>query len=234
MDTPYNSTANTGFRLRRMTTLTVVTACWGEDYAGFIPKWFEGYNRLNRKPDELILGIGKGDPTGLSGYAPDEAKVVEVPEGQLSVKWDYLIRQATCEWFSYMPIDDEPLPGAYDEIDLTDGFDVYVDSIVAKHGGYTSKGEWQPEALIRGLIAPGFVPMRLDLYKQIGLKHDYKWFDWILQVDMVKLGAKPFMANTTRMIWDEGIDRKTYSSKRNDYYDAEYEKAAEYARANGF
>lgn len=215
-----------------MTTLTVVTACWGEDYAQFIPQWFEGYHKLNRKPNELILGIGKDDPTGLSQYATPEAKIVEVPEGQLSVKWDYLIRQSTSEWFSYMPIDDQPLPGAYDEIDLTDGFDVYVDSIIAKQEGYTYKGQWNAADLSGGLIAPGFVPMRLDLYKQIGLKHDYKWFDWILQVDMVKAGAKPFMANTTRMIWDEGLNRRTYSSKQNDYYHSEHQKAVEYARAN--
>lgn len=215
-----------------MTTLTVVTACWGEDYAEYIPQWFEGYHKLNRKPNELILGIGKDDPTGLSQYAPPEGKIVEVPEGQLSVKWDYLIRQSTSEWFSYMAIDDQPLPGAYDEIDLTDGFDVYVDSIIAKQEGYTYKGQWNATDLSGGLIAPGFVPMRLDLYKQIGLKHDYKWFDWILQVDMVKAGAKPFMANTTRMIWDEGLNRRTYSSKQNDYYHSEHQKAVEYARAN--
>lgn len=215
-----------------MTTLTVVTACWGEDYAQFIPQWFEGYHKLNRKPNELILGIGKDDPTGLSQYSPQEAKIVEVPEGQTSVKWDYLIRQSTSEWFSYMPIDDQLLPGAYDEIDLTGDADVYVDSIKVKHANYVDKGEWKAHELEHKLIAPGFVPMRLELYKQIGLKHEFKFFDWVLQVDLVKAGAKPYFANTMRMIWDEGISGTTYSSKQNEYYQSEHEKAAAYARAN--
>ena len=213
-----------------MTTLTVVTACWGEEYARFIPQWFEGYHKLNRKPEELILGIGKGDPVGLARYATAKTKIVEVPEGKLSVKWDYLIRQASSEWFSYMAIDDEILPGAYDEIDLAGDSDVYVDSIRVKHADYVDKGEWKPQELEHKLIAPGFAPMRLELYKQIGLKHDYKFFDWILQVDLVRAGAKPYFANTMRIVWDEGVDRNPHSSKHSKDFRIETEKAQAYAR----
>jgi len=99
-----------------MTTLSLVTCCYGMEYAEFIPRWWSGVLRLNRKPDEIILGIAEGDPTGLSKSIPEgiEAKVVVLPEGSNMEKWDYATRQATSKWWLYMPIDDELLPEALD------------------------------------------------------------------------------------------------------------------------
>ena len=221
-----------------MTTITIVTACWGEEYAQFIPRWWSGLQGLNRKPDEIILGIAPGDPTGLSKSVPDgiSVKIVELPEGSASEKWDYAIRQASSKWWCYMAIDDELCPDAFDEIDQADeqGAELLVDSIIVRHNRHHAKGHWDTTHIAELLPVPGWMPTTVDLYKRIGVKHEYKFVDWIFQIDAAKAGVKVFHANTTRMIWDAGLDRPTISSDLNAYKPEETRKVFEYAKANGF
>lgn len=219
-----------------MTTLSVVTACWSVEYSQFIPQFWESYHKLNRKPDELILGITEDDIAGLSKDIPPEAKVFVLPEGKPSIKWDYLIRQASSKWFSFMTIDDPFLPEAYDEIEKADELEaeMYLDSIVIKQTGQVSTSHWDASQLRHGLIATGFVPMTMELYLKLGMKHEFKFWDWPLQVDAMKAGARVYHANTKRMIWDNGSTRATYSSPLNNDYHAEIEKCKAYAISQGF
>ena len=221
-----------------MTTLTVVTACWGEDYAQFIPRWWQGIKSLKRQPDEIILGINPGDPTGLSSSIPDgyKAKVVVLPEGSPSEKWDYAIKQASSKWWCYMAIDDEAMPDAFDEIDGADDecAELLVDSIIARQSGYHARGHWDLSNIAFALPVPGWMPITLDLYKRIGVKHEFKFVDWVFQIDAAKSGVKVYHAKTTRMLWDEGVERMTISSDLNTYKEAEMEKVKNYAKAQGF
>lgn len=219
-----------------MTTLSVVTACWSVEYSQFIPQFWESYHKLNRKPDELILGITEDDIAGLSKDIPPEAKVFVIPEGKPSIVWDYLIRQTTSKWFSFITIDDPFFPEAYDEIDKADAEDaeMYLDSIVIKQSGVVSKSNWDASLLKNGLIAPGVVPMTKELYLKLGMKHEYKFWDWPLQVDAMKAGARVYHANTRRILWDDGSTRSTYSSPLQSDYHAEIEKCKAYAISQGF
>lgn len=221
-----------------MTTITVVTACWGVEYAQFIPRWWEGLQSLNRKPDEIILGIDPGDPTGLSRSVPEgiKVKIVELPDDIASKKWEFAAYQSSSKWWVYMPIDDELLPEALDEVDKADeaGAEILVDSIIVRHSNYLDKGHWDFTNVANELPIPGVPIMTLDVMKRIGLKHEFMFGDWIFQIDAKKAEVKVHHANTVRMIWDAGIDRKTLSSDLNSYKAAELQKVRNYAKDNGF
>ena len=221
-----------------MTTITIVTACWGEEYAQFIPRWWSGLQGLNRKPDEIILGIDPGDPTKLSKSVPDgiKVKIVELPDDIASKKWEFAALQSSSKWWCYMPIDDELLPEALDAVDEADqqGAEILVDSIVVRHNNYLARGHWDFTNVVNELPIPGVPIMTLEVMKRIGLKHEFMFGDWIFQIDAKKAGVKVHHADTRRMIWDAGIDRKTLSSDLNGYKNDELLKVQNYARANGF
>jgi hypothetical protein len=222
------------------TTLSVITACWGLEYGQFIPRWWEGLLSLNRKPDEIILGIVKEDPVGLADSIPTgiEAKIVVLPDLPINYKWDYAIRQSTCKWFNTVPIDDELLPGAFDEIDIADshGAELYIDSILYRHSGRIWKGTWNTSILGSQMPAPQLIPSTKELYERLGQKMDYRWSDWIFQIDAAKAGAKPYIADTTRIIFDEGVNRVTESgvSMNQNIRRSEDLKVHKYAKDNGF
>jgi hypothetical protein len=223
-----------------MTTLTVVTACWGEDYAQFIPQWWRGLQSLNRKPDEIILGIIKGDPVGLAASIPEgvEARIVELPDLPINYKWDYAISQVTSKWFTPVPIDDELLPGAFDEIDIADNqqAEIYVDSIIYRGTDRVWKGHWNTEGISHTMPAPQLIPCTKELWDRLGQKMEYRWSDWIFQIDAAKAGAKPYIANTVRLIFDNGANRVTESglSMNPATRAVEDAKVRQYAKDNGF
>ena len=223
-----------------MTTLSVVTACWGMDYVEFIPQWWRGLESLNRKPDEIILGIDEGDPTGLSKSIPEgiEARVIVLPDEPINYKFDYLVRQVKSKWFSLIPIDDELLPGAYDEIDKADetGAELYIDSILYRDSPRIWNGHWDTSGIAHTMPAPQLIPCTKELYERLGQKFDYRWSDWIFQIDAAKAKAKPYIASTTRIIFDPGYNRVTESGVSMDQAirRAEDSKVYQYAKANGF
>lgn len=221
-----------------MTTISLVTCCWGLDYAEFIPRWWSGVVRLNRKPDEIILGIDPGDPTGLSKSVPEgiKVKIVELPDEIASKKWEFAALQSKSKWWCYMPIDDEILPDAFDEVDKANaqGAEILVDSIVIRQNQVTAQGHWDFTNIATVLPIPGVPIMTIEVMKRIGLKHEFMFGDWIFQIDAKLAGVKVYHAKTRRMIWDAGTTRKTLSSSLNDYKEVELQKIRDYAKANGF
>jgi len=223
-----------------LATLSVVTACWGQEYAQFIPQWWRGLQSLNRKPDEIILGIVEGDPVGLADSIPEgiDAKVVLLPDKEINYKFDHAVRQVSSKWFSLIPIDDELLPGAYDEIDKADaqGAELYIDSIQYRDSARVWNGHWDTSGIRHTMPAPQLIPCTKELYERLGQKFEYRWSDWIFQIDAAKAKAKPYIAQTTRIIFDPGHNRVTESGVSMDQSirRAEDSKVYRYAEANGF
>jgi hypothetical protein len=220
-----------------MTTISVVTCCYGIEYAEFIPRWWQSVLALNRKPDEIILGIDKGDPTGLSRSIPEgiKARIIVLPEGGNVDKWDFAVRKAKSKWWCYAPIDDEFLPEALDEVDKADeeGADFLVDSIIVRDSGFVAKGDWNTKDIATRLPIPGWPPTTLAIYKKLA-RNDYKFGDWAFQIDAAATGAKPYFANTKRIIWDSGVNRMTLSNPKNDDHNFHLNEIAKYARSKGF
>ena len=84
--------------------------------------------------------------------------------------------------------------------------------------------------------APQLIPCTKELYERLGQKFEYRWSDWIFQIDAAKAKAKPYIASTTRMIFDPGYNRVTESGVSMDQAirRAEDSKVYQYAKANGF
>lgn len=223
-----------------MTTLTVISCCWGEEYAAFIPQWWRGFLSLRRKPDELILGVAEGDEVGFAASVPKDidAKIVVLPNSSANERWDFLAKQPSSKWFCGAPIDDELLPGAFDEIDIADeaGAEIYVDSIQYRHNNAIWKGHWDCREIAYRMPAPQGIPILTHLHTTIGQKNQYRWADWIFYIDLAKAGVKPYIASTTRLIFDSGIGRSTNSSPSLDrgVREAADAEVREYAKSLGF
>jgi hypothetical protein len=222
-----------------MTTLTLVTACWGTAYSQFIPRWWQGYQSLKRKPDELILGVEKDDLSGLSESIPEgvTAKIVILPEGEFLDYWEFVMSQATSKWHIAIAIDDELCPDAFDEIDAADEAEaeIYIDTIEIRGGG-VKKGHWDTSNIAVDMPVGGGPATTVELFQRIGLKKQFRWIDWVFLIDAAKAEAKPYISSTTRMIYDPGYDRATWSSVSMDatLRQAYNEEVTAYARSIGF
>lgn len=223
-----------------LTTLSVITGCWGKDYAAFAPQWWDGLLSLNRQPDEIVFGIEQGDPENLLSSIPENlnVKILTFPEEGINQRYDFLIRASGSKWFSFVPIDDELLPGAFDEIDKAEetGAELYVDSIQYRGSGRIWNGHWNTSGIRYTMPAPQLIPSTKALYEKVGMKFDYRWSDWIFQIDAAKCQAKPYIASTTRIIFDEGYSRLTESGRMLDpaIRNLEDSKVHKYAAENGF
>jgi hypothetical protein len=223
-----------------MTTLTIATACWGEPYAQFIPRFWQGVASLNKKPDEIILGIEQDDIAGFASSIPDgyNTKIHVFESDNFQTRWLEVMMLATSDWLIGIAVDDELLPEAFDELDQADeqDADIYVDSIIVRQSGQRAVGAWDTSNLAHKMPCPGGPATKKDLFKQIGFKTELRWIDWIFLIDAVKLGAKPYISKTTRIIYDDGQDRNTWSSvcmdatKRQAYCD----EVTAYAKSLGF
>ena len=221
-----------------MTTLTLVTACWGTAYSQFIPRWWQGYQSLNRKPDELILGVEKDDLSGLSDSIPKgvKARIVILPDGDFQEKWEFILAQATSKWHISIAIDDELCPDAFDEIDAADEAEaeIYIDTILIRGGG-KKRGHWDTSNIAVDMPVGGGPATTVELFKRIGIKKQFRWTDWVFLIDAVKAGVKPYISNTTRMIYDPGHGRSTWSSVSMDraVRQAYCDEVTNYARSLG-
>jgi hypothetical protein len=116
------------------------------------------------------------------------------------------------------------------------GAELYVDSIQYLGSGRIWKGHWNTSGIRHTMPAPQLIPSTKELYERVGMKFDYRWSDWIFQIDAAKCEAKPYIASTTRIIFDEGLSRLTESGRLLDpaIRRLEDSKVHKYAEANGF
>jgi len=223
-----------------LTTLSIVSLCWGEDYAKFIPRFWQGVESLNRKPDEIVLGVEADDKTGFAESAPEgyNIKIHVFESDTFQWRWYETLMQATSEWQIGCAVDDELLPGAFDELDLAaeQGAEIYADSIIIRESGERVGGRWDTSNLQQILPCPGGAATTTELFRRIGMKPEFRWVDWVFYIDAVKAGAKPYISNTTRMIYDDGRGRQTWSSVSMDsnVRQSYSEQVAAYARSLGF
>jgi hypothetical protein len=123
-------------------------------------------------------------------------------------------RAVKTDWLSVGDVDDQYLPGAFDELDQAhaEGCDIYIDKVQFKHDGSIFEGTWQPEHIPYRMTCPGNAPIKRELYEKTGGATGGSFYDdWELYIRCVAAGAKPFHASTVRLIHDLGHDRVTLS-----------------------
>jgi hypothetical protein len=213
--------------LERSLTIGLSAGVFGTRYTGFIEQWWDGVIGLNRQPDMIVFVHDAQNKEAALAKLPEQykkiTKFIEF-DGDDFGEFRHLMQvNQTADWFSVCGIDDQYLPGAFDEVEQADaeGCDIYIDKVQFKHNGQILEGRWLPDEIPHRMTCPGAAPMKLDLYNKTGgVTKGTIWDDWELYIRCVVAGAKPYHANTVRIIHDLGYDHETLSGvKRNSQND---------------
>jgi hypothetical protein len=205
-----------------LTTISLPLAVWGEGYAEFFPRWWEGVLSLERQPDEVVIvtdaknfltaieSTPQGIPTSVFSFDGEE----------YADYWNEAISRCSGEWLGICNADDKFLPGALNEIDKADqdGCNLVCDSIQDKDGGGMHRSSWHPETIATAWTMVGAEPMKKSLWQAAGgFRKGFLFADWQLAMCMAKTGqVKAYDATTTRIIYDRGHTRKTLSGVLQD------------------
>jgi hypothetical protein len=201
-----------------MTTLGIGTCLFGTaDYGEFVDRWWEGVIALNRQPDSIVIAHDSANAGLILHSVPKSYKSITTfleMEGEYSDFMQAIQVNQKADWFSLCGIDDQYLPGAFDQLDQADaeGCDIYIDKLQLLHNGSIMEGCWAPELIPTQMTCPGAAPIKRELFlKTKGVSEGSQYDDWELYMRCVAVGAKPFHANTIRIIHDLGYNRQTRS-----------------------
>lgn len=211
-------------------TLGLGSVLFGTRYSSFLIGWWDSVKTLNRQPDSILFAYDSQNKSLVENNIPDEykrsTKLIEL-DGDY---WEY--RQAvqanqTADWFSICGIDDRYLPGAFDQLDQAnaEGCDIYIDKLQYKHNGQILDGRWIPEEIPSRMTCPGQATVKRELFEKTkGVTKGSIYDDWELYIRFVAAGAKPFHADTIRIIHDLGYDHVTLSGINRESTNDDYGK----------
>lgn len=198
-------------------TLGISSSLFGTGYSGFYPRWWAGIEALNKQPDAIVIAHDSQNKEEVLANIPERYKditrTIEL-EGTYTDYRRVMQESQTTDWISVGDVDDQYLPGAFDELEQADseGFDIYIDKVQFKHDGSILEGRWIPEKIPYEMTCPGNAPIKKTLYDKTGGTTSGTYFDdWELYIRCVHAGAKPYHASTIRLIHDLGHDRVTLS-----------------------
>jgi hypothetical protein len=203
-------------------TLGLGAVLFGTRYSSFVEGWWESVETLNRQPDSIIFVHDTYNKSLVEASVPEEYKDITTLIQLDGQYWEY--RQAvqanqTADWFSICGIDDRYLPGAFDELELANeqGCDLYIDKLQYKHNGQILDGRWIPEEVPHRMTCPGQATCKRELFQKTkGVTQGSIYDDWELYIRFVAAGAKPYHADTIRIIHDLGYDHVTLSGVNRD------------------
>ena len=203
-------------------TLGLGAVLFGNRYSSFVDGWWESVTRINRQPDSIIFVHDTYNKRLVESSVPEEYKDITTLIQLDGEYWEY--RQAvqanqTADWFSICGIDDRYLPGAFDELELANeqGCDLYIDKLQYKHNGQILDGRWIPEEVPHRMTCPGQATCKRELFQKTkGVTKGSIYDDWELYIRFVAAGAKPYHAETIRIIHDLGYDHVTLSGVNRD------------------
>ena len=203
-------------------TLGLGAVLFGNRYSSFVDGWWESVTRINRQPDSIIFVHDTYNKRLVESSVPEEYKDITTLIQLDGEYWEY--RQAvqanqTADWFSICGIDDRYLPGAFDELELANeqGCDLYIDKLQYKHNGQILDGRWIPEEVPHRMTCPGQATCKRELFQKTkGVTRGSIYDDWELYIRFVAAGAKPYHAETIRIIHDLGYDHVTLSGVNRD------------------
>jgi hypothetical protein len=206
-----------------MTTISIVTALYGSQYAQYTSRWWAAVEKLNRQPDQIVLATPLDNHFGLIESVPDKyknsVKHIQADASGIHGPWYAGIEAADGDWIFGLGIDDQFSPDAFDEVErATDNnADFIVDKILYLQGGGWP-AHWLPSNYRDRNFAPGGVVgynKNIKHYWSL-MPSDLRWNDHAFYVLCMKNNAKPYFANTTRMIHDLGTNHQTISGVRRD------------------
>ena len=132
-----------------MTTISIITTVWGENYTRFIPKWWQAVDELERQPDEVTIVTDAINEPVIKSNAPshlvDALNIVVVPnpeESDFNDFWDTAYRSCNQKWMVTCCIDDLFLAKALSAVDAADedGAELVIDGCITSVIQHTTGG----------------------------------------------------------------------------------------------
>lgn len=182
-----------------------------------MPRWWEGVQSLKRQPDAIVIAHDPQNKQWVESLIPKGHKSITRTIEMQGEFADFMLAiqaNQTTDWVSICNVDDQYLPGAFDELEQAhaEGCDIYIDKLQLKHDGSIMEGRWLPDEIPHRMTCPGAAPIKKELFdKTGGHTKGTIYDDWELYIRCVAAGAKPFHASTIRAIHDLGYDRVTMS-----------------------
>ena len=198
-------------------TVGICSSLFGTGYSGFYSRWWAGVKSLNKQPAEIVIVHDPDNRAEVLDSIPQDYKSITKTIEMTGTYSEFRLamqRGLKTDWLSVGDVDDQYLPGAFDELDQADaeGCDIYIDKVQFKHDGSIFEGTWQPDQIPYRMTCPGNAPIKRELYERTGGSTAGSYYDdWELYIRCVAAGAKPFHASTVRLIHDLGHDRVTLS-----------------------
>lgn len=199
-------------------TIGVSTSLWGDNgYSQFVNRWWQGVRNLTRQPDAIVFVHDDINANLVNNSIPDQYRQITRTIELAGTYSDFMMTMQasqTTDWISVCNIDDEYLSGAFDQIEEADaaGCDIYIDKLRARHDNSVIQGIWNPQLIPTQMTCPGAAPIKRELFERAGgVTQGSLYDDWELYIRCVAVGAKPFHAETFRIIHDLGYDRVTLS-----------------------
>jgi glycosyltransferase involved in cell wall biosynthesis len=199
-----------------MSTVTVALAIWGEDYLPFLPGWWDAVAKLQRKPDRIVLGLGREVFGEVWNTIPDDVEVHVFPlvsENHGAV-WNAIIDECETDWLCICPADDRLTPEALNDVDNAGDAELIVDNIQYLSTGNIWYGTWDFSKIRTDMPMPQLAIARKSLYERVGgIREDIRWQDWAFYIDAFLANAVIYRSDIVRLIYDEGLNHVTESGR---------------------
>ena len=207
-----------------MTTIGLPLAVWGNGYAEFLPRWWQGVLSLERKPDEVVIVTDRANHLTALATTPESAiptSVFVIEATEYAEFWNEAISKCETDWVAICNADDQFLPQALNQIDQaeSEGCTLVCDWIQDKDTNQLHASAWNQDSIGTHWTMLGAEPMRKSLWQSAGgFRRGYLFADWQLAMHMAKTEqVKPYHAQTVRIIYDRGQTRKTLSGVLQDH-----------------
>jgi hypothetical protein len=206
-----------------MTTISVVSAIWGDRYRQFLPRWWDSVQALERQPEQVVIITDRrcfelAHSTKPFGYKVPTKILGLHDELTFNEYYDRAYQECEMEWLAICCIDDVFVPEALNDIDKADeaGCEMVADGVKFTNQSRIWKGYWNPSEIYRNMTMPGAAPMKKSMYERVGWPKDIYWSDWAFYMKCAKAGVKVYQSDLIRIIFDEGYNHKTQSGQQLD------------------
>lgn len=197
-------------------TIGIPLGIWGDGYASFLSRWWEGIDSLEVQPDEIVIVTDqKNFRSVLQQSQGRPVWIVQEDHKDYAGYFNRAIELLQTDWIAMCNVDDYFLPGALNELQKADdeGCNLICDHLIHKDTNVVQSASWHPEQLDHSFTLMGCNPMTKHLWQASGgFPEGIRFVDWGLAIRMRETGlVRAFYASTKRIVYDVGYDRLTMS-----------------------
>lgn len=227
-----------------VTTIGLPLAIWGDGYAEFLPRWWQGVLSLQRQPDKIHIVTDMANYKDALDSVPvhmrDKTSLVAAKKLKTYAQfWNRAVLDLNTTWSAICNVDDIFLPEALNDIDKAEaeGCNLVTDSIKDLHSPMLFKSRWNGAKIGKEWVMVGAEPMRVDLFRAAGgFPEGQRFADWALGMKIYWVGVRAYDSHIVRIIFDRGLTRKTMSSVLHgeDVLSEGYARLRELSKSLGF